>query len=255
MKKLTLQQRCDLAANPTAKKLFHCMMAKQSNLALSADVTEAATLLELADTLGPHLCLLKTHIDILNDFSPTVIHRLRELADHHHFLIFEDRKFADIGHTVALQYAGGIYRIAEWADIVNAHSLPGEGIIQGLASVGLAQQRGLLLLAEMSSRGHLMSAEYQQATLNMALAHPDFVMGFITQHAFTQHPAWINLTPGVQFSKSADTLGQQYITPEKAIIHHGNDIIIVGRGILQAQDPLKATQAYQVAAWQALTQP
>jgi len=68
----------------------------------------------------------------------------------------EDRKFADIGNTCSLQLGGGAYRIAEWADIVTAHALPGPSILNALAGVAV------VLVAEMSSEGRLTTAEYAQ---------------------------------------------------------------------------------------------
>lgn len=249
---LSISQRLALATHPVSQQILTLFLEKETNLALSADVTDADEVLHWAAHLGDEICILKTHVDILKNFTPTFTKQLRQLADKHRFLIFEDRKFADIGNTVKEQYAGGLYRIADWADIINAHSLPGEGIVQGLADVGLAKQRGLLLLAEMSSKGHLMTPEYQRATVDMAKAYPDFIMGFITQQAHTDNPGWINMTPGVHLSSAGDTRGQQYITPERAILEQRNDILIVGRGILQAANPKTAARDYRSAGFKAL---
>lgn len=106
-KEISYASRAELPGiHPLAARLLRLMEKKQSNLCLSADVNSSKELLQLADTLGPSICVLKTHIDILDDFTQEVVKELSVLAARHEFLIFEDRKFADIGNTVKHQYKG-----------------------------------------------------------------------------------------------------------------------------------------------------
>lgn len=247
----TYSKRAELATNPTARKLFRLMDEKKTNLAVAADVTSKSRLLVLADQLGPHICVFKTHIDILDEFNDGFVRELQALSDKHNFLIFEDRKFADIGNTVKHQYENGIYKISQWAHITNAHALPGPGLVKGLREGGLPLGRGLLLIAEMSSENSLIDNAYKEATVNMAHDFSDFVMGFISQKKMTNNPAFIHMTPGVNLGDSGDKLGQQYNTPEHVIGTNGSDVIIVGRGIIQAKDPVGEALRYKEAGWKA----
>jgi len=124
------------SSNPLTAYLFRLMTLKQSNLCFSADVSSAETLLHLAASLGPSIVVLKTHFDIVNNWDPHPRKgtgaQLAALARRHGFLIFEDRKFSDIGSTVQKQYTDGPGKIVEWAHITNAHILPGPGIVTAL---------------------------------------------------------------------------------------------------------------------------
>ena len=215
--------------------------------------------------LGPHIVLFKTHIDIVTDFSDATIRRLKDLSQKHNFMIFEDRKFVDIGNTVQMQYDGGALRISEWADVVNASLLAGDGIVEALAKTGTSDdfefknQRGLLLLAEMTSKGSLATGSYTQSCVESARKHKNFVIGFVatralndvqTSIAASDDEDFVVFTTGVNRATKGDPLGQQYQTPEAAI-GRGADFIIAGRGIYTADDPVEAVKLYQKEGWEA----
>lgn len=234
------------------------MEQKKSNLCASVDVKSTKEFLLLIDQLGPYICLVKTHIDIIDDFSyeETVL-PLLELSKKHNFMIFEDRKFADIGNTVKSQYSGGVYKIAQWADITNAHGITGPGIVRGLKEAAgevTSEPRGLLMLAELSSKGSLAYGEYTDKTVDVAKSDKEFVIGFIAQRDMGGEDEgfdWIVMTPGVGLDDKGDALGQQYRTVSE-VVSTGTDIIIVGRGLFgKGRDPSEEGKRYQQAGWDA----
>ncbi|KAG7302985.1 hypothetical protein JYU34_012991 [Plutella xylostella] len=250
--KLTYEKREKLANNPIAKKLFNIMATKKSNLCLSVDLTSTSKILDLLTRVGEHICLVKTHVDIIEDFSESFVTQLKQLADRFGFLILEDRKFADIGNTVSLQYSKGLYKIGDWADCVTVHSLPGEGVLKAISASVNGVSKGVFLLAEMSSEGNLITPDYIEQTVKVAAKYPELMTGFVCQNKKTfSDPGLIQLTPGVQLQSSGDGLGQVYNTPEKIILENGADIAVVGRGIVAAKNPEAQVVIYRDALWKA----
>ncbi|KAL1517805.1 hypothetical protein ABEB36_001528 [Hypothenemus hampei] len=242
---IPFEKRVLEAKNPIATKLFNIMATKQTNLCLAADLTDCTKILNLAEQVGPYICVLKTHIDILEDFHSNFIQPLKEIAERHNFLLLEDRKFADIGNTCQLQYNKGVFKISSWANLVTAHSLMGKGVLEGLKS-----SVGVFLVAQVSAAGSLITDNYTSSTLELAQAFPDLIAGVVCQDPlFLDCPGFIQLTPGVKIGEKTDSLGQQYNSPEFVVKNKGADVAVVGRGIIEANDPVQAAKTYRNLLW------
>ncbi len=246
----------DLYENPVAKKIGELIREKQTNLILSLDVMRQEVFFDILEQTAPYILMVKTHVDILEDFDADFAEKLKNLARKYRFMIFEDRKFADIGKTVQNQFHGGIYKIASWADTVTVHALPGPGILEGLFA-GTEGKAGFLL-AKMSSRGNMFSENYTRQVFETGKKYPQYVAGYIVhdhsvrrlQFLRSKIPAGqLMLMPGVRLEEREGMLGQQYV-PVRTAMEGGVDAVIVGSGILQADHVADAAKKYRDVAWQ-----
>lgn len=128
--------------------------------------------------------------------------------------------------------------------------------------------RGLLLLAQMSSDDNLVTPAYTNACVAAARNRPEFVIGYVSQQTLNTAPrdAFLNFTPGVSFPPGCvhcseeedekavdrgDGLGQRWRSPREVVLKEGADVIIVGRGVLNARNRGKEAERYRRAAWEA----
>jgi len=252
----TRHQSEQIKSNPLTQTLIEKIKSKKSNLVLSLDVDNQKDFFKILKQTAEQIVMLKTHVDILKDFDDNFLTKLRVYAQKYDFLIFEDRKFADIGNTVKKQYQSGIYKIKDWSDFITVHAIPGEGILQGLFED--VDKKSSFLLAKMSSEGNLMNETYTRKVFSMGAQNSGMVSGYIV-HANSKEElqrlknkipnGQLLLMPGVKLEKGTDAMGQQYTSVQEAI-EGGADLIIVGRGIIESKNPKEIAKKYRKTAWQ-----
>ena len=246
------------------KKLLQIIVEKKTNLCLSADLTSCENVLRMIDQVGPFICAVKTHVDILEDIftfgAEKFIANILELSKKHNFLVIEDRKFSDIGNTFKLQLMNGPFSISRWADFVTAHAISGSGMIQALhaekSSLGVAVP-SLIFVAQMSSSNNLITDDYTKKTIELSAQIPNLVSGFVfrKKDLFTADTEqFLKFMPGVSLEESTDGGDQNYVTVEQAITQQLADVIIVGRAIVKSDTPIGIAQQFQEKSWKSFSQ-
>ena len=143
------KERWESATLPMARQYMELATQKQSLVCLAADRPTMKELNDLLDAVHPFIVALKTHVDMVDDWTSEDWKAFCKKANHLGLLIFEDRKFADIGKISEKQMLG-LYNIASWSDLVTAHLISGPDIVDGIQAAweGKGRSGGVLLLAQ-----------------------------------------------------------------------------------------------------------
>ena len=205
-------------------------MSGNKTICVALDLSKTSEILGMIRLLGDELDMVKLHCDIIEDFDDAFIEELVALKRHHHFRIWEDRKFADIGYIAERQIKNSVFKIEKWADIVSFHAVAGLGSIP--KDIG---NLSVFLVVEMSNSGNLCGPEYIRRATEIANSNPN-ITGIVAQHRPDNLGCdKLVISPGVNLTGvTGDKIDQQYDTIENKMFA---DVYVIGRAITQAEDP------------------
>lgn len=243
-KQLSFGERAKKANNKITKRLFEIIEKKKTNLVVSIDDVLVELIPDLVEKIGKHVCAIKFHSDAweLGDDNLWCIKKINDLSLEHNFMLFEDRKFADIGNTVEKQF-NRISDNYERLDLVTVLPVFGEGTLKCIKDSAKSSV-GMMIVSEVSTRDNLLDARYTEQCVEMGKMYSDSVVGFICQKRVDNDDGFVYMTPGVKINSNGDDKDQRYREPKEAIIRDNCDVIIVGRGITQSDNPEEAAVIY-----------
>lgn len=222
-------------------------MQPQNQLIVALDVPNASQALSLVDSLGDTILWYKVGLELYLAEGPAIVRALKDRRKH----VFLDLKLHDIPNTVA---AATRIAAATGSDLLTVHAAGGPSMLR--AAVEAAAHTSLKILAvtvltsmndgELGAIGVAADAATQVQRL-ADLALNAGVQGLVCSPleiaAMRQaHGAYpLLVVPGIR--SSDDDHGDQQRTASAAdAIRDGASMLVVGRPITRAADPLHAAQ-------------
>ena len=206
---------------------------KRSNICLAADVDYMKELFDLIKLLGDKICILKIHHDIILDFFDNYsenVKKLNSLKEEYNFLIWEDRKYADIGTIMARQ----VNNVSKWADIISVHSISGKESLEQLNNMSL------IIIGNLSTKDNIIDSNYMIRTSQIVDDLPN-VIGVVCQNKFSNTK--LNIVPGISLTDGEDGMGQKYSSISSNSKSFA-DIFVIGRAITKSEMPRKTIDVF-----------
>ncbi|MBP6217551.1 MAG: orotidine 5'-phosphate decarboxylase [Oligoflexales bacterium] len=245
-KRLSYAERSQHIAHPLASKILRLMARKKTNLALSLDLPQKELWLDLAEKIGPHICMLKTHVDVLEEYDPSIGLKLAEIAQRHEFVILEDRKLSESGQTLLHQYHGGPYKISSWAELVSVHAMASLETFDTLSgNLKGVDERGVFLSDDTPAKSSFFDTLLQEKLAETACQNVGFIVGFITRKRL-MNSHLISMYPETTLESSS-----VHSHPDFVFSQLQSDIMLAGPSIYSSENPLYLAQTFRELAWDA----
>ena len=172
---------------------------------------------------GPRIAIIKTHMDTFADFSPEKLDLFLRLKDKYGLLVWEDRKFADIGTVMSRQIKNSPFKYERWVDLFSLHAITGRESVECVFKENPSFR--WILIGQLSSKGNLIDTAYTESVKNIYRAHEE-VVGMVCQDYLGQD--FVHIVPGVSGDNSGDMMGQSYSRPQDKVFA---DFLVAGRSI------------------------
>ncbi|MCB1759356.1 MAG: orotidine-5'-phosphate decarboxylase [Gammaproteobacteria bacterium] len=225
---------------------------KEPRIIVALDFPSRDTALELVAQLDPRLCRLKVGKEMFTRLGPAFVETLAALG----FQIFLDLKYHDIPNTVAAACEAAA-DLGVW--MINLHATGGRRMMEA-ARERLEQRAERPLLIAVTILTSLSEADLAEIgypgtpednVLRLAgLAHYSGLDGIVCsprEASAVRELAsddFLLVTPGVRPASAALDDQRRVMTPLQAL-EGGADMLVIGRPITAAPDPLASLQSIQ----------
>lgn len=217
-----------------------------SPVCIALDYACEADVLALTDQLSPEHCRLKIGKELFTTCGPQLVRRLQ----HQGFDIFLDLKFHDIPNTVAKAVKAAA-DLGVW--MVNVHASGGSRMMEAArAALSSADDPLLIAVTVLTS---MEQGDLTELGIQRPLRDHIQYLASLTQQAgldgvvcSAQEASMLReqcgndfclVTPGIRPADSAADDQRRIVTPQDAI-NLGASILVIGRPITKAADPVAA---------------
>lgn len=216
----------------------------RDRLALALDVDDLVDATRLARKLQPYFGFVKVGLELFSAGGPEVVGAFRDLG----FRVFLDLKLHDIPTTVskASRVLGAL-----GAELLTVHASGGEammraacdGFLGGADAAGLAEPTVVavtVLTSDADAPPHIMIRRVSEA---VEAGCGGIVCSALDVHDAKQFaPRLFAVVPGTRPQGAPIHDQVKVATPAQAIAS-GADLLVIGRSVLQSDDPIAAANA------------